>query len=115
MRRECVEKIGGRGIDVGHAAGGNDLIERGEGVASRPPPDLDDIIEDAVIEFQKAIRSRPDYLPAYLQLGVTYYMRGLVDLAVAEWEKALARKPDDKSVKAYLGFIKKKKGERNGS
>lgn len=65
--------------------------------------------DEAVNEFQKAIEARPDFIPGYIQLGITYYLKGLVDLAIAEWEKALSRNPDDKSIKVYLGFIRKRK------
>ena len=71
-------------------------------VALREKGDFD----AALVEFQEALKVNAKYVPAYLHLGVTYYMRGLIDRAVRVWKTALKASPNDKSVQVYLEFIK---------
>jgi tetratricopeptide (TPR) repeat protein len=74
-------------------------------IAYREKGDFDKALE----EFKEALKVNSKYIPAYLHLGVTYYMRGLVDHAIRVWKTALKASPDDKSVQVYLEFIKDRK------
>ncbi|NIN65174.1 MAG: tetratricopeptide repeat protein, partial [Anaerolineae bacterium] len=42
--------------------------------------------DEAITEYQEAIRINPSYVMAHLELGVTYYKQGKLDEAIAEWE-----------------------------
>ncbi|HWR98395.1 MAG TPA: tetratricopeptide repeat protein [Candidatus Methanoperedens sp.] len=65
--------------------------------------------ESALQEFQEALKVNAKYVPAYLHLGMTYYMRGLVDRAERVWKTALKASPGDKSVQVYLEFLKERR------
>ena len=65
------------------------------------------LLEEAIRNFMKAKEINPAYGPAWVQLGVSYYMKGLTGLAVEEWEKALEQNPSLKEAEAYLGLLKK--------
>jgi tetratricopeptide (TPR) repeat protein len=65
------------------------------------------LIEDAIVHFTKAKEINPQYGPAWTQLGLSYYMKGLAGLAFEEWEKALKQNPDLKEARAYLSLLKK--------
>ena len=64
-------------------------------------------IEDAISHFVKAKELNPEYGPARVQLGLSYYVKGLARLAFEEWEKALKRNPDLKEAQTYLSLLKK--------
>jgi tetratricopeptide (TPR) repeat protein len=64
------------------------------------------LIEDAIVNFVKAKEINPSYGPAWIQLGLTYYMKGLPGLAMEEWETVLKQNPNLKEAEAYLGLLK---------
>ena len=64
-------------------------------------------VEDAIIHFTKAKELNAQYGPAWIQLGLSYYMKGLTGLAFEEWENALRHIPDLKEAKTYLSLLKK--------
>jgi tetratricopeptide (TPR) repeat protein len=64
-------------------------------------------LEDAIIHFTKAKELNPQYGPAWIQLGLSYYMKGLTGLAFEEWENALRQIPNLKEAKTYLSLLKK--------
>jgi tetratricopeptide (TPR) repeat protein len=66
-------------------------------------------IEDAIVHFTKAKEINSKYGPAWVQLGLSYYMKGLTGLAFEEWEKALKQIPGLKEAEAYLNLLKKGK------
>jgi tetratricopeptide (TPR) repeat protein len=66
-----------------------------------------DQYEEAILHFSNAKEVNPGYGPAWVQLGLTYYMRGLSGLAAEEWEKALKQIPNLREAKNYLKLIKK--------
>lgn len=66
--------------------------------------------EEAMVQFNKAKEINPDYGPAWIQSGLTYYMKGMIGLAVEEWEAALNNNPNLTEAKTYLKLIKKDEG-----
>jgi tetratricopeptide (TPR) repeat protein len=67
------------------------------------------LFDEAVSQLMKAKEINALYGQAWVQLGITYYMTGKYDLALAEWEEALRRMPGLKEAKTYIEFIKKGK------
>ena len=59
------------------------------------------------LHFTKAKELNPEYGPARIQLGLSYYMKGLQLLAFEEWEKALKRNPGLKEAQTYLNILRK--------
>jgi tetratricopeptide (TPR) repeat protein len=66
-------------------------------------------IEDAIVHFTKAKEINSKYGPAWVQLGLSYYVKGLTGLAFEEWEKALKQNPGLREAEAYLNLLKKGK------
>ena len=64
-------------------------------------------LEDAISHFAKAKELNPEYGPARVQLGLSYYIKGLTRLAFEEWEKAIKKIPELKEAKTYLSLLKK--------
>lgn len=56
----------------------------------------------AVKELRKIISSYPNYTPAKLKLGVTYYNSNRVVEAIQEWENVLLRDPSHPEALNYL-------------
>src|SRR3989337_1490784 len=61
--------------------------------------------EQAIETFQKAIEINQRHLPAVINLGITYYMMGFVDLALREWKNALAVDPENRDAKVYISLV----------
>ena len=59
----------------------------------------------AIAEFEQAKRSRPDFHPARINLGVTYYSLGRRFDALAEWHEVLKTDPENKSAKLYIRMV----------
>jgi len=64
-------------------------------------------IEEAIVHFNTAKEINMDYGPAWVQLGLTYYMKGLSGLAFEEWEKALEHNPGLEQARTYLKLLKR--------
>lgn len=62
---------------------------------------------EAVTELTAAKNANPNYGPARVELGLTYYMQGLTGLAFEEWEDAIEKLPDLREAKIFLGIFKK--------
>jgi tetratricopeptide (TPR) repeat protein len=65
------------------------------------------LIEDAITNFAKAKEVNPNYGPAWVQMGLSYYMKGLSGLAMEEWQNALKQIPNLKEAEAYSGLLNK--------
>lgn len=65
-------------------------------------------IEDAIEHLTQSLLENPNYLPGYIQLGLTYYVMGEKELAKKQWENVLAKDPDNSVVNVYLNMLKKK-------
>ncbi|MBI5286811.1 MAG: tetratricopeptide repeat protein, partial [Deltaproteobacteria bacterium] len=61
----------------------------------------------SVKELEEAKDINPNYTPARLALGVTYYKMGQMEKARGEWLKVLHQNPDDQRVQIYLNLLKK--------
>jgi len=66
------------------------------------------LIEGAIVHFKKAKELNPQYGPAWIQLGLSYYIKGHKELAFEEWERALKQNPNLKEAEAYINLLKKK-------
>jgi tetratricopeptide (TPR) repeat protein len=58
----------------------------------------------ATVEFQTALRLKPDYVEPYYNLGVAYASQGRLDDAIAEYQRALRLKPDSAGAHNNLGI-----------
>jgi len=52
------------------------------------------ILNNAIEEYQKAIKLRPEYLSARNNLGVSYLFKGMTDEAIKEYKKLVEIDPD---------------------
>jgi hypothetical protein len=59
----------------------------------------------AEASFRKAIESKPDFAPAYYNMGVFLYRRGRVDEAVVYFNKSLALDPRNDEARAFLKAV----------
>jgi peptidase MA superfamily protein/tetratricopeptide repeat protein len=66
--------------------------------------------DDAAYYLGEAVYLDPDEPMAHELTGQLYYQRGKLDEAVSEWERALAKKPDDEELKKYIAKAKKELG-----
>jgi len=53
-------------------------------------------------ELRSLVKEAPDYLTAYIKLGVIYYQQSRFADATGQWEKVLFRDPDNEDAKKYL-------------
>jgi Flp pilus assembly protein TadD len=65
------------------------------------------LLEDAVGEFQVAVRIRPDYADAHHDLGAIYFKLGRIQEAISEFQKVLEITPDDIDARNNLRAIHK--------
>jgi tetratricopeptide (TPR) repeat protein len=63
----------------------------------------DDRLDDAALQYRRAIEIRPDYAPAHNNLGVVLQKRGRLDEAVSAFEQALRYHPDDAGTHMNIG------------
>jgi len=73
------------------------------GIALREKGRLDEAIETLL----RATETHSGYAPAWVHLGVAYYMKGFPDLARSSWEKAQLIDPKNRDVQVYLSLAKK--------
>jgi len=62
-------------------------------------------LEAAGREFSAIKKENPLFVPALLQLGLTYYGLGRHQEAAGEWEEAVRLDPENKSAKMYLRMV----------
>jgi tetratricopeptide (TPR) repeat protein len=63
-------------------------------------------IDSAIARYQQALRCKPDYVPALLQLGLLMLTTGSTKEALDYYEKALTLSPDDSEVLFRRNYIK---------
>jgi tetratricopeptide (TPR) repeat protein len=61
--------------------------------------------KDAVEDLQKALQLRPSRFEAHADLALAYNDLGKEDLALAEWQKAIAAKPDVATWRFHYGKL----------
>ena len=61
-------------------------------------------LSGAVTEYVRALKDKPDYVPARLSLGLAYYAQGKADLAREEWEDILRRDGKNERARIYLNM-----------
>jgi tetratricopeptide (TPR) repeat protein len=74
-----------------------DHLRLGESLARRGR------IDDAIVEFEKAIEMRPHYAAAYTSLGAAYGQKGMIDQSISASEKAIALDPQNAIAHYNLG------------
>lgn len=62
-------------------------------------------LEDARDEFIKVKEEKPDYVPALMSLGMTYFLLGESMSAKNEWESVLSFDPDNKAADMYIKMV----------
>ncbi len=62
--------------------------------------------DQAVGYLTRAKEINPKFGPARVQMGITYYMKGLLSAAIQEWEEALSAIPDLEQARVYLDLLK---------
>ena len=60
---------------------------------------------DAREELERVVRERPHFLDAQAALGLARYLSGDGDGAREVWKAALARRPDNPRIEAYLNMV----------
>lgn len=68
-------------------------------------------LDEAIGEFQKALKLDPDYADAHDNLGATLYVKGNLDGAIREFQEALKLKPDYANAHYNLGVALQNKGK----
>ncbi len=83
-----------------HVQAGNDYLDQ-------------DQIDEAVAEYEKAVRLAPELAEAHRKLGFAYYQQGQFDEAVAELETATELDPNDADAQRNLGsaYLEQEKWE----
>jgi predicted TPR repeat methyltransferase len=66
--------------------------------------------DDAITDFQKALRLNPEFAAAYSGLGNCFKEKGLLDEAVYFYQKALQAAPNRAETYYNLGIVLKEKG-----
>jgi tetratricopeptide (TPR) repeat protein len=71
--------------------------------------------DQAVSQYQKLLRQRPDMTPAHANLGVVFASLGRYDEAITQFHIALAEAPADPSLRMDLGLAYYKKQDFAGA
>ncbi len=61
----------------------------------------------ALQDLQALKHEKPDYIPAYIQLGLLYYSQGNLIDAELEWETVLEKAPGHHEARAYLDMARR--------
>jgi Tfp pilus assembly protein PilF len=67
-------------------------------------------IDEAIRQFQEAVRLKPAYTDAHYNLGVALFKEGQTDEAISEYQEAIRLKPDYADFHYNLGVALFKKG-----
>ena len=67
-------------------------------------------IDEAIVEFERAIEMRPNYVDAYTNLGAAYGQRGMLDQSISASKKAVELDPHNAKAYYNLGNAFGKRG-----
>jgi Flp pilus assembly protein TadD len=67
--------------------------------------------DEAIREFQEAIRLKPDYVLAHNNLGVAIVRKGQIDKGISQYHEAIRLKPDYALAHNNLGIALARKGQ----
>jgi Flp pilus assembly protein TadD len=62
-------------------------------------------VGDAMIEYQQAVRIRPDYVEGYNGLGIALVQKGRLEEAIVQFDKALQIAPANATVQINLAWL----------
>jgi len=68
-------------------------------------------IDEAIRQYQEAIRLNPDYDPAHNNLGMALGEKGQINEAIGQFQEAIRLKPDDAEPHINLGIALGRKGQ----
>ncbi|MGA3163184.1 MAG: tetratricopeptide repeat protein [Verrucomicrobiota bacterium] len=68
-------------------------------------------IDEAINQYQEAIRLKPDYAEAYNNLGTAFQKKGQIDEAINQYQKAIRLTPDYADAHYNLGNALGRKGQ----
>ena len=68
-------------------------------------------LDEAIRQFQEAIRLEPDHTDAHNNLGYAFYVKGQMDEAIRQYHEALRLNPDDADAHSNLGIALGNKGQ----
>ncbi len=103
----------------GEAGRGDRRIPRGDPAQARlrrgplqprHRPEDQGKLDEAIAEFRAAIRLKPDYAEAHINLGIALQDQGKLEEAIAEYRAAIRLKPDYAEAHYNLGLALKPRG-----
>ncbi len=68
-------------------------------------------IDEAIRQYQEALRLKPDYADAHYNLGIALAKKGQIDEAIRQFQEALRLKPDYAEAHYNLGIALGQKGQ----
>jgi tetratricopeptide (TPR) repeat protein len=72
-------------------------------------------VDDAIIEYQKALERDPLYSDARSNLAAAFARRGQLDRAAAELRRLLEHDPENASARTNLGLVLLQQGRRDAA
>ena len=68
-------------------------------------------IDEAIVEFEKALEMRPHYVEAYTNLGAAYGQKGMIDQSISASKRAIELDPTSATAYYNLGNAFGKSGD----